>query len=115
MALISNPFIANSSKQLSPDELIQALRADIVGEYEAIIGYEAHAMATQDQRIQQSLYKIADEERKHVGQLQELLAVLNPNESQLIEQGKQFIKQQQFQNVSQPLPQGAKMPNQFNQ
>lgn len=94
MALISNPFIANINKQLSPDELVQAIRADIVGEYEAIIGYEAHALATQDQLVKQALYKIADDERKHVGQLEELLSLLNPKEGQLIEQGKQLIKQQ---------------------
>ena len=94
MALISNPFIANVSKQLSPDELVQALRADVVGEYEAIIGYEAHAMATQDQRVKQALFKIADDERKHVGQLEELITLLNPKEGQLIQQGKQAIQQQ---------------------
>lgn len=102
MAQISNPFIANVNKQLSPDELVQAIRADIVGEYEAIIGYEAHAMATQDQRVQQALYKIADDERKHVGQLEELLTLLNPKEGQLIEQGKQVI-QQQSANTQNPL------------
>lgn len=104
MALISNPFVANVSKQLSPDELIQALRADIVGEYEAIIGYEAHAMTTQDQRVKQALNKIADDERKHVGQLEELLALLNPKESQLIEQGKQTIKQQTTAQQTQQPP-----------
>lgn len=103
MAQISNPFIANVNKQLSPDELVQAIRADIVGEYEAIIGYEAHAMATQDQRVQQALYKIADDERKHVGQLEELLALLNPKEAQLIAQGKQVIQQQQHSNTPNPL------------
>ncbi|MBP2654062.1 MAG: hypothetical protein H6Q73_1631 [Firmicutes bacterium] len=110
MALISNPFIANINKQLSPDELIQALRADIVGEYEAVIGYEAHAMATQDQRVKQALFKIADDERKHVGQLEELLTLLNPKEGQLIEQGKQVIKQQQ----NQPFQTGN-TANQFSQ
>lgn len=110
MALISNPFIANINKQLSPDELVQALRSDVVGEYEAIIGYEAHAMATQDQRVKQALYKIADEERKHVGQLEELLAMLNPKEGQLIEQGKQVVRQQQTQALGQ-----YKISNQLSQ
>jgi len=113
MALLSNPFIANINKQLSQDELVQALRADVVGEYEAIIGYEAHAMATQDQRVKQALFKIADDERKHVGQLEELLSLLIPKEAQLIEQGKQVIRQQQTQNTSQP--QQSNMPSQFAQ
>lgn len=114
MALISNPFIANVTKQLSADELIQALRADVVGEYEAIIGYEAHAMATQDQRVKQALYKIADEERKHVGQLEELITLLNPKEGQLIQQGKQVI-QQQNQNAGQTTQPGSNMANQLTQ
>lgn len=112
MALISNPFIANANKQLSPDELVQALRADIVGEYEAIIGYEAHALSSQDQRIKQALLKIADDERKHVGQLEELLSLLNPKESQLIEQGKQVIRQQ---TAGQPMQQGLGVSTQFTQ
>lgn len=115
MALISNPFIANTDKQLSPDELAQAIRADLVGEYEAIIGYEAHAMATQDQRVQQALSKIADEERKHVGQLEELLTLLKPQEGLLIDQGKQVIKQQLTNNSNQMMQQDNTISNQITQ
>ena len=114
MALISNPFIANVSKQLSSDELVQALRADVVGEYEAIIGYEAHSMAAQDQRVKQALHKIADDERKHVGQLEELIALLDPQEGQLIQQGKQAI-QQQNQSTGQTMQPGSHMAPQLTQ
>jgi hypothetical protein len=48
--VLGNPFVANVPKQLSPDELVQAIRVDLAGELEAIIGYEAHAMATNDER-----------------------------------------------------------------
>lgn len=106
MAIISNPFVANGPKQLSQQELIQALRADIVGEYEAIIGYEAHAMATTDQRVKQALQQIAADELKHVGQLQELLNLLDPNEEQLLDQGRQKI-QQQASGGANPLQQAA--------
>jgi len=103
MALLGDPFIANVPKQFSNEELAQALRVDIAGELEAIIGYEAHAMATNDQRVKKILYHIADEERRHVGQLQQLLYMLSPKEEQFIEQGKQTIQQQQAQNFQQPL------------
>ncbi len=103
MALLGNPFVANVPKQLSTDELIQALRVDITGEFEAIIGYEAHAMATNDEKVKKILYHIADEERKHVGELQQLLYMLSPKEAQYIEQGKQTVQQQQAQNFQQPL------------
>ena len=62
MALLGNPFVANVSKQINVQELLQALRVDIAGEWEAIIGYEAHAMATDDERVKKVLYHIANEE-----------------------------------------------------
>ncbi|SMC36424.1 demethoxyubiquinone hydroxylase family protein [Papillibacter cinnamivorans] len=103
MALLGNPFVANVSKQMSPDELIQAIRVDIAGELEAIIGYEAHAMSTGDERVKKVLYHIADEERQHVGELQQLLYILCPKEMDYTEKGKQAIILQQQQNFQTPL------------
>jgi rubrerythrin len=103
MVLLGNPFVGNVIKPLSNDELVQAIRVDITGEYEAIIGYEAHSMATNDERVKKVLQNIANEERKHVGQLEQLVALLNPQEAQSIEQGRQVIRDQQAQNFQQPL------------
>ena len=102
MALLGNPFVANVSKQMSPEELTQALRVDLAGELEAIIGYEAHAMSTGDERVKKILYHIADEEREHVGELQQLLYILSPKEAQFTEKGKQDIIKQQQQNFQTP-------------
>jgi uncharacterized protein len=71
MAILGNPFVANIPRQMSNEELAQALRVDIAGEFEAVIGYEAHAMVTNDERVKKILYHIADEERKHIGELQQ--------------------------------------------
>ena len=98
MALLGNPFVANVAKQMTNDETIQALRVDLTGELEAIIGYEAHAMATDDERVKKVLFHIADEERQHVGELQQLLYILCPKEAEHIEKGKQEIVKQQQQN-----------------
>ena len=103
MALLGNPFVANVPKQMSNEELAQALRVDIAGEFEAIIGYEAHAMATNDERAKKILYHIADEERKHVGELQQLLYILSPKDAEYTEKGKQTIQLQQSQNFQAPL------------
>ncbi|MFA7078458.1 MAG: demethoxyubiquinone hydroxylase family protein [Syntrophomonas sp.] len=103
MALLGDPFVANVPRQLSNDELLQALRVDIAGELEAIIGYEAHAMATNDSRVKKVLTHIADEERQHVGELQQLLFILNSKEEQMVEQGKQAVQQQQANNFTQPM------------
>ena len=103
MALLGNPFVANVSRQMSSDELIQAIRVDIAGELEAIIGYEAHAMSTNDERVKKVLYHIADEERQHVGELQQLLCILSPKDAEHTEKGKQAIIQQQQQNFQAQL------------
>ena len=103
MALLGNPFLANVPRQLSDEELAQALRVDIAGEYEAIIGYEAHLSATVDQRAKKVLSHIADEESRHVGELQQLLYMLCPNEAQNTEKGRQAIQQQQSQNFQPPM------------
>ena len=98
MALLGDPFVANVSKQMSADELMQAIRVDIAGELEAIIGYEAHAMSTNDERVKKVLHHIADEERQHVGELQQVLFMLSPKDAENTEKGKQAVIQQQQQN-----------------
>nr|WP_276619671.1 demethoxyubiquinone hydroxylase family protein [Syntrophomonas wolfei] len=103
VALLGDPFVANLPRPLSNEELIQALRVDIAGELEAIIGYQAHIMATTDERVKKVLTHIANEERRHVGQLQQLLFVLNPGEQQYFDQGLQAIQQQQSQNFQMPM------------
>lgn len=103
MALLGNPFVANVIKQLSNDELAQALSIDIAGELEAIIGYEAHAMATNDENVKKVLLHIADEEKTHVGELQQLLYMISPREAEHTEKGKQKIQQLQAQNFQASL------------
>ncbi len=101
MALLGNPFVGNIPRQMSNEELAQALRVDIAGELEAIIGYEAHAMSTADERARKVLSHIADEERRHVGELQQLLYLFAPKDGQYMEQGKQHIQAQQAQGFQQ--------------
>jgi uncharacterized protein len=104
MAQLGDPFVGNINKQLSAGELIQALRVDIAGELEAIIGYEAHVMSTADERVKKVLSHIADEERQHVGELQQLLNILSPNDLQMNDKGKQAVvtmQQSNFQGAMQ--------------
>lgn len=103
MALLGNPFVANVPRPLSTDETAQALRVDIAGELEAIIGYEAHVMASSDERVRMVLTHIADEERRHVGELQQLLCLLNPREAEYTEKGRQAIVEQQARNFQAPM------------
>jgi rubrerythrin len=103
MALLGNPFVGNIPNTMSPGDLAQALRVDIAGELEAIIGYEAHAAATNDERAKKVLYHIADEERQHVGELQQLLAMISPKDGEWVDKGRTAILQQQAGNFQTPL------------
>ena len=103
MALLGDPFVANVPKMMSCEELTQALRVDMAGELEAIIGYEAHAMSTNDERVKKVLHHIADEERQHVGELQQMLYILSPGDAQQTQKGNQSVQQQQQQNFQMPL------------
>ncbi len=103
MAQLGDPFVAVVPRQLSNEEIMQAIRVDIAGELEAIIGYEAHAMATNDTRVKKVLQHIADEEKQHVGELQQLLYILNPSEQQQVDKGQQAVQQQQAQNFTPPM------------
>ena len=103
MALLGNPFVGNIPNTMSPGDLAQALRVDITGEMEAIIGYEAHAAATDDARAKKVLYHIADEEREHVGELQQLLAIISPKDGELVDKGRSVVQQQQASNFQTPL------------
>ncbi len=103
MALLGDPFVATAPRQLNNAELLQALRVDLAGELEAIIGYEAHAMAISDERVKKVLIHIANEERRHVGQLQQLLFMLSPAEQDYTQQGIQTIQSQQAQNFQNPI------------
>jgi len=48
-------------------------------------------------------HRIADEERTHVGELQQVLNMLSPREADYTEKGKQEVLQQQSQNFQIPL------------
>lgn len=103
MAQLGNPFVGNVPKKLSQEELLQALRVDMAGELEAIMGYEAHIMATDDTRVKKVLTYIANEERRHVGELTQLMLLLNPDQENYIKQGEQKVQQQQTQNFQTPM------------
>jgi rubrerythrin len=103
MAIFGNPFVGNASGKMSEQDLIQALRVDIAGQLEAIVGYEAHASSTNDERVKKVLYHIFNEEKQHVGELEQLINMLNPNDAQLIDKGRQEVLSQQSNNFTQPM------------
>ena len=72
MATISNPFVMEVPRKLTDEELVNAIRQDIIGELEAIHEYDAHVQATDNEDAKKVLSDIRDEEREHMGELLEL-------------------------------------------
>ena len=71
--------------------MTQNARLDIMGELEAIIGYETHLMQATLTSAQNTIKDIAKEEKLHVGQLFGLLFMLDPESKIQFEKGlKEF-------------------------
>lgn len=93
MPSFGDPFAANVPRKITKEELIQAVRLDIAGELEAIFIYDAHVQATDDPRAKKILADIRDEEKAHVGELMELLKILDPKEGEFFDEGVQEVKE----------------------
>ena len=83
-----DPFAANVERKMTKGELIQAIRADISGELDAIYGYDAHVQATDDPVAIAVLSDIRDEEKTHVIELMTLLRYLDPDEAKHFASGQ---------------------------
>jgi hypothetical protein len=83
-----NPFSGlTPARKLTRAELVRAIRLNIAAEHEAVHLYESHADATDDELAKRVLHDIANEEREHIGEFQRLLAILAPDEADLLAAG----------------------------
>ena len=65
----------------------QNARLDIIGELEAIVMYQNHYDATDDEDARRTIHDIMEEEKVHVGQLFGLLFKLDPSSKTQFEKG----------------------------
>ena len=93
MAILSNPFVMEVPRKLTDEELVIAIRQDLVGELEAIHEYDAHVLATDNEDAKKVLSDIRDEEREHMGELMELLERLAPDEKGLNDEGREEVRE----------------------
>lgn len=91
--MFGNPFSANVERKMTKGELVQAIRADLSGELEAIYGYDAHVQATDDPVAKAVLSDIRDEEKAHMGELLTLLKYLDPQEGVQYDSGAQEVQE----------------------
>jgi rubrerythrin len=87
-----NPFSGVlPSRKLSERELTRALRLSLAAEEEAIHLYEALADATDSKLAKKVLQDIADEEKVHVGEFQQLLKILLEEEGKWLKEGAEEV------------------------
>lgn len=83
-------------KEISPltdGETERAIRDAIIAEEDAIKQYETVADSTNNEKVKKVLQDIANEEKVHVGELQELLESLDKEEKDLIEEGRKEVQE----------------------
>ena len=77
MPSFADPFYGNvPPRKMTVEELIRAMRLNLSAEEEATAQYMAHADATDNALVRKVLIDIANEERVHVGEFNELINML---------------------------------------
>lgn len=77
---------------LSHNELMWAIRDAIIEEQNAIKIYENIAIRASNSKVKNLLQDIANEEKVHIGELQELLETISPQEDGFIDDGRKESK-----------------------
>ena len=91
----ADPFSGNvPPRKLTLEELIRAMRMNLCAEEEATALYMAHAEATDNPLARKVLIDIANEERVHVGEFNELINILtNYEENAWIGNGVEEVRE----------------------
>ena len=94
MAEFINPFSGMvPDRKLTERELARAIRLALAAEEEAVHLYEAIADASDNPLAARVLQDVADEEKVHAGEFQELIRILLPNEQQLLKKGTEEVQE----------------------
>lgn len=80
-------------RKMDDRELTRALRKAIALEQDAIQFYEVIADASGNELVSKMMQDVADEERVHIGEFQELLNRMLPGEAKLLQQGADEVNE----------------------
>jgi rubrerythrin len=72
----------------------EILRAAIIAELDAVSLYEQMASMTGDHKIRKILLDVAREEKTHVGEFQTLLLLIDPEQSEELEEGRKEVEEE---------------------
>ncbi len=91
--LAKNPLELLKGGSLSGDAVAQAIRLAIIGELDAINLYLQLAEVISDGRIKEVLKDIAEEEKVHVGELLEVLKMIDEEQVKALAKGREEVKE----------------------
>ena len=91
--LAKNPLELLKGDSLSGDAVAQAIRLAIIGELDAINLYLQLAEVISDERIRGVLKEIAEEEKVHVGELLEVLKLVDEEQVKALARGREEVKE----------------------
>ena len=74
---LTNPYVGLTPRKMSKEEIVRAIRQDIIAELDAINLYQAHIDAIDDERVKKVLIHVRDDEKDHVGDFLALLKLLD--------------------------------------
>lgn len=89
-----NPFPGkNPGDEITNQELINVLRLSICAEHDATQLYDTIAEYVNDPKIKKIMKDVADEEQVHIGEFQYLLEIIEKDEKEKTEKGRQEVKE----------------------
>ncbi len=91
--LSENPLALSKGRNMSEEEMVQALRYAIIAELDAINLYTQFAEASISESVRKVFFDIAKEEKTHVGEFLELLTRLDPQQAREMEEGRKEIRE----------------------
>jgi rubrerythrin len=72
----------------------EILRTAIIAELDAVNLYEQLAAMTGDHKIRRILLDVAKEEKTHVGEFQTLLLLIDPEQTEELEEGRKEVEEE---------------------
>lgn len=86
--------LPNKHSKISPKRRdMQILRAAIIAEYDAVNLYEQFAEAATNPDLKKLMLEVANEEKVHVGEFEEMLERLDPEHEDNVEEGEDEVKE----------------------
>jgi len=95
MPEFGSPFSGRAAdRNVTPEELVRAIRFMVAAEYEAVQLYMQLAESTDNKLAAEVLRDIADEERVHAGEFLRLLKELAPDEEKFYAEGAEEVEEE---------------------